>query len=81
MTLTPYLSALDFCNLQFEILSLMSQDNGPTPMPSGDEAEAQSDLRGTINERRNQEVEVTKENIDSIILEASQTVAKEQDLR
>ena len=59
----------------------MSQDNGPTPMPSGDEAEAQSDLRETINERRNQEVEITNENIDSIILEASQTVAKEQDLR
>ena len=59
----------------------MSQDNGPTLMPSGDEAEAQSDLRETINERRNQEVEITNENIDSIILEASQTIAKEQDLR
>ena len=54
------------------------------PMPSGDEltpTEAQVDLRVTLNERREQEIEITPENIDSIILESSQTVAKEQDLR
>ena len=58
-----------------------SQDDGSTLMQSKDKhpsPEAQADLRDTLNERREQEVEITSENIDSIILE---TVEKEPDLR
>ena len=59
-------------------------NESPTPMPTGDELsppEAQSDLRETLNEIRNQEVEITRENIDSIIQESSQAVEEQPDLR
>ena len=54
-------------------------------MPSGDElspSEAQPDLRDTLNERRNlKEVEITRENFESIVQESSQTMEEEPDLR
>ena len=44
-----------------EVLS-KSQDNGSMPKPP----EAQNDLRNTLNEIREREIEITTDNIDSI---------------